>query len=125
LWCYSDDNTGERYWNQTADFSRIVFFFLFFSIFLAIVNFYTSYDTAYPGAFVYIAMGVVFLLSAYNGADGPGWFYLAGATNHNYFCSGDTYCWFARVIDNWILFGHFFMLALIYFFTTNKRYQAG
>jgi hypothetical protein len=60
---------------------------------------------------------LVFIGSAFNGVSGPGWFYLAGATNHNWFG--------AEIIDNWIVCFHFTLLAAIYFFTTNKRYQAG
>jgi hypothetical protein len=116
--CYDNEgNIVDK--GQTTDFSKIVFFFLFLAIVLAILNFYTGYDTAYPGAFIYIMTGIVFLGSAVNGIAGPGYFYLSGATNHTFFGG------FASVIDNWILFIHFFLLTMIYFFTTNKRYQSG
>jgi len=126
LYCYADDGSGDKEWNQTADFSRIVFFFIFIAIALAILNFFTGYDTAYPGAFIYIITGIVFLMSAFNGPAGPGWFYLAGATNAGFFCNETgSSCTFAMFMDNWILFFHFLLLTAIYFFTTNKRYQSG
>jgi hypothetical protein len=103
---------------QTTDFSRIVFFFIFFAIVLAALNFYTGYDTAYPGSFIYIMVGIVFLMTIFNGLAGPGFFYLAGATNRTFFGT------FAGVMDNWILFFHFFLLLWIYFFTTQRRYQS-
>lgn len=102
----------------TTDFSRIVFFFLMMAILLAILNFFTGYDTAYPGAFIYIMTLVVLLLSAVNGVNGPGFFYLEGATTF-----GGTD--FSPLFNNWILAVHFVLLSAIYFFTTNKRYQAG
>ena len=121
-WCYSDSGIGgptpDRYWNQTTDFSRIVFFFIFFVILLAILNHYTGYDTAYPGAFIYVFAGVVFLLSVVNGLAGPGFFYIGGAFYTEGFFSG-----MAAFMNNWIFFVNVFFLALIYFFTTNKRYQ--
>jgi hypothetical protein len=126
LYCYNNDGSGERYWNQTADFSRIVFFFLVFAIICAAVNFATSYDTAYPGAMIYVMVAVVIIMNLGNGVAGPGFFYLPGATNSYYFCMGShEYCTIARTVDNWILPVHFILLALIYFFTNNKRYQSG
>jgi hypothetical protein len=104
---------------QTGDFSRIVFFFLFLAIVLAIVNRESGYDTAYPGSLIYIVTGLVILGSAVNGVSGPGFFYLSGATNHNYFGS------FSNIMDNWILAIQFIMISVIYFFTTNRRYQSG
>lgn len=110
---------------QTNDFSRIVFFFLGLAIVLAMLNFYTGYDTAYPGAFLYVVTAVVILMSAINGFSGPGFFYLdvvqitTTATPHSFFGG------FERIINNWILPAHFLLLSGIYFFTTQKRYQAG
>lgn len=103
---------------QTADFSRIVFFFLLFSIVLAILNFYLSYDTAYPGAIIYVVTAIVFVLSAVGGVTGPGYFYLEGATNSTYL--GTT---FASIINNWLIAFHMVLLSIIYYFTTLKRYQ--
>jgi len=102
---------------QKSDFSRIVFFFLFFAIILAGINFYSSYDTAYPGSLFWIMTPVVLLLTIINGPGGPGFFYLAGATNLGFGGS------FTSVVDNWILPVHFVLLLIIYFFTTNRRYQ--
>jgi hypothetical protein len=117
MYCYNA--AGEKKWNQTGDFSRMVFFFIFFAIILAALNFFTGYDTAYPGAFIYLMTGIVFILSSINGVAGPGFFYLYGATNSSFFGS------LSSIVNNWIVFVHFLMLTLIYFFTTNKRYQAG
>ena len=103
----------------TQDFNRIVFFFLFLAITLAILNFFTGYDTAYPGAFLYIMTAIVLIMSAVNGVTGPGYFYLNGATNAQL---GGA---FRSIIDNWLLAIHFVLLTAIYFFTTNKRYQSG
>ena len=140
LWCYSDSGvgtgSGDRYWNQTTDFSRIVFFFLFLAIVLAILNFYTGYDTAYPGAFMIILTAIVFLFSASNGFFGPGYFYLPGATAGSYWCQyvagagviglgAATTCRASMFIDNWILALHLLALTFIYFMTTTKRYQSG
>lgn len=116
-YCY--DATGfKTSRDDTVEFSRIVFFFLIFAIALAILNFFTGYDTAYPGAFLYLFTGVVVLLSLVNGVSGPGYFYLADATSFG----GTT---FSPLINNWLIAVHFVMLSAIYFFTTNKRYQAG
>jgi hypothetical protein len=132
LWCYANDGSGDRYWNQTADFSRIVFFFLFFAVFLAILNFWTAYDTAYPGSLIYVLAFVVFLLSGFNGLAGPGFFYLPGATAGGFFCdflststNHVTSCSASRFMDNWIFAFFIAILTVVYFFTTNKRYQAG
>jgi hypothetical protein len=104
---------------QTTDFSKIVFFFLLMAILLACLNFFTGYDTAYPGAFIYIMLGLVVIFSLANGLAGPGFFYLSGAVKLNVFGVDAS-----PVMDNWILAGHFFLLAIIYTFTTLKRYQA-
>ena len=106
---------------STQDFNRLVFFFLFLAIVLAILNFYTGYDTAYPGAFLYIMTGIVLIMSAINGVAGPGYFYLYGATNFE--VAGSAY--FSQIINNWIIALHFLFLTAIYWFTTNKRYQMG
>lgn len=107
---------------DTRDFSRIVFFFLFLAIALAILNFFTGYDTAYPGSFLYLVTGIVFIASAMGGVQGPGWFYLEGAVNLSNVFGDDTV---SRIFNNWILFVHFALLSAIYYFTTNKRYQVG
>lgn len=118
-WCYnSAGDTIPR--ESTQDFNRIVFFFLFMAILLAILNFYTGYDTAYPGAFIYIVTAIVVILSAIGGFAGQGWFYLDGAISSDYV---GTYA--SKIFDNWIVAIHFVLLSLIYFFTTNKRYQSG
>jgi len=115
-----------------ADFSRIVFFFLFFAIILAAINFYSSYDTAYPGSFFWIMIPVVLLLTFFNGVSGPGFFYLSGATNANFFnpCALDTAAGcigphpeYSMLVDNFILPIHFIMLLFIYIFITARRYQ--
>jgi hypothetical protein len=112
LWCMADDGSGDKVWTQTTDFSKFVFFFLFLAIIMAALNFYTGYDTAYPGAFLYVLVPIIFIMSAFNGIAGPGFFYMAGATRWEPF-------------NNWIFFINVAMLAWIYFTTTNKRYQAG
>jgi hypothetical protein len=117
--CY-DQFGNQAVRGQTADFNRIVFFFLFFAIILAILNFFTGYDTAYPGAFIYLTAGLVILLSLVNGIAGPGYFYLADALK-----TDNMFGYFSSLINNWIVAINFTMLAVIYFFTTNKRYQAG
>jgi hypothetical protein len=127
-WCYPDSGIGDRYWNQTSDFSRIVFFFLGLAIILAILNFYTGYDTAYPGAFIYIMTIMVLILSSVNVITGQGYFYLRGATAGSYLCNyipTTTACFASTFFDNYILFFLFGLLSLIYFFTTNKRYASG
>jgi hypothetical protein len=108
---------------QTTDFSKIVFFFLFMAIALAILNFFTGYDTAYPGSFVYIITGLVIVMSLANGLRGPGFFYLSGATSPNVFNVVGLGS-FSAVADNWILPVHFILLSILYLFTTMKRYQA-
>jgi hypothetical protein len=114
--------------NQQSDFSRLMFFFLFFAILLAILNFFTGYDTAYPGAFIYVFTGIVLLLTLINGVAGPGFFYLAGASNANTFCPavGATHptCTFSQIIDNWLFPIHCLLLCLTYWLTTNRRYQS-
>ena len=120
LYCYPNDGSAP-YWHQTVDFSRIVAFFIFLAIALAILNFFTGYDTAYPGSFLYLITFIVVIMSAVNGVNGPGYFYLEGAT----FSSGGMFSGFAHFFDNWILAAHFVLLSFIYFFTTNKRYQSG
>lgn len=105
---------------QTTDFSRIVFFFLILAITLAILNFFTGYDTAYPGAFIYVMTAIVVIMSAINGVAGPGFFYLDVIQGRHSIFGG-----FTSVINNWILPVHFVMLSFIYFFTTQKRYQSG
>jgi len=106
----------------TTDFSKIVFFFVGMAIVLAVLNVFSGYDTAYPGAFLYIITFVVIILSAANGFVGPGFFYLTGfmRPEHSIFGGG-----FSNAVNNWIIPAHFILLSLIYFFTTNKRYQSG
>lgn len=110
---------------RTTDFSKIVFFFLGLAIVLGALNFFTGYDTAYPGAFIYIVTIIVIIMSFVNGFSGPGYFFLNGASNPHLFCLSSTPCDFSRFFDNWIIAGHFVLLSIIYFFTTNKRYQSG
>ena len=112
-WCYADDGSGDRIWTQTADFSRFVFFFFMLAIIMAALNFYTQYDTAYPGAFLWVVMPIVILMSGINGFfPGHGFFYMDGATRFEF-------------LNNWIFALNVIMLWVIYLFTTNKRYQAG
>ena len=111
---------------RTTDFSRIVFFFLAFAIVLGAVNFFTNYDTAYPGAIVIVTAFVVLLMSGINGILGPGYFYveLIKPTATNVYLTGAGAI-FPMIINNWIVAIHFIMLSAIYVFTTMKRYQAG
>lgn len=103
---------------ETNDFSRIVFFFIFFGVLLAGINFFTGYDTAYPGAFIYIMWGVVGILTFANGFTGPGYFYLYGYTSPAAFGT------FGNVINNMIVFIVLTLLSLIYYFSTARRYQS-
>lgn len=111
---------------QTADFSKIVFFFLMMAILVAVINFYTGYDTAYPGAILYLVTGIVLILSTINGPTGHGFFFLQGATNFKFFCgpSATMGCLISDIIDNWLLGFHLLLVAGIYFFTTARRYQS-
>jgi len=117
--CY--DSTGATaVRGQTADFNRIVFFFLFLSIILGILNFFTGYDTAYPGAFLFLLWGAITMFSLVNGIAGPGYFYLSEAL-----ATDNAFGYFAGVFNNWAIWFNVSLLATIYFFTTNKRYQSG
>jgi hypothetical protein len=101
---------------QTADFSRITFIFLVLAISLAILNFYTGYDTAYPGSVFWIITILAVIGAMVNGVTGKGLFYLDGATNFG----GD----FSQIVNNWLIPVHFVLILLIYYFTTARRYQA-
>jgi hypothetical protein len=131
LYCYANDGSGDKIWNQTTDFNRIVFFFLFFVIILAILNFYIGYDTAYPGAFILVMTLVVLILTGFNGIAGPGWFYLYGVANSDFFCNssyriiGSSCDYMSKIIENWIVAFYFVLLSVIYLATTMKRYQTG
>lgn len=119
-----NDSIGLSEWGDnpdTADYSRLVFFFIFFAIVLAGLNFFTSYDTAYPGAIIVVATGVVVTLSLINGPLGPGFFYLEliKPTSNSSVLTGFEMFW-----NNWILAIHFIELSFIYLGTTLKRYQA-
>jgi len=104
---------------QTTDFNKIVFFFLFMAIAVAILNYFTGYDTAYPGSLLYLVTGIVIILSTFNGVRGIGFFYLSVLPESGYFGS------FYNIINNWLLAVHFILLSLIYYFTNNRRYQSG
>lgn len=114
--CY--DASGIIRDGGTADYSRIVFFFLFFCLLVAVLNFYTGYDTAYPGSFIYILTGIVLFLSVINGTT-HGFFALEGAvaTNSNFFGAATP------IMDNFLLAFHCLLISGIYFFTMNRRYQ--
>jgi hypothetical protein len=109
----------------TNDFSRIVFFFLVFAIVLAGINFFTGYDTAYPGSFFWITTPVILILSFYNGFAGPGFFYLQGFSPGFVCIPNDPPCSFSRIIDNLIMPIFSLMMLAIFYMTTNKRYQSG
>lgn len=111
---------------ETADFNRIVFFFLLFAIIFAALNFFTSYDTAYPGAMLVCLWFAVLILSLINGITGPGWFYLSHGTLIG--CTG-TYpnvdCNIINTIfNNWIVFIYVSLVFATYILTTLRRYQS-
>jgi hypothetical protein len=116
--CY--DSAGNmKVRSNTSDFNKIVMFFIFLAVVIAILNFYTGYDTAYPGSLIYITTLIVLVLSIVNGPMGPGFFYMEGATN----LGGEGSVW-NQVLNNYILVMHFMMLSGIYFLTTLRRYQS-
>lgn len=62
------------------EYSRIVFFFLFLSIIMALLGRTTGYDGANPGVFIYIVGGIILLGSLAGGLDGEGFFYYSNLT---------------------------------------------
>ena len=118
---------------QKADFSRIVFFFLLMALVISALNFYTNYDTAYPGAMLYFVTAIVIMLTLVN-TGGHGYFYLDGATRIG--CSdvitnitdGTTETGYApgcspinTFVNNWILAFNFILIALSLAFQSARR----
>jgi len=72
-----DESEGDN----TSDFNRFVFIFFMMSIFIALFNKYTGYDSSNPGAFL-IFMTVVVLLGSMAGyPSSEGFFYLDNFTD--------------------------------------------
>jgi hypothetical protein len=116
--CY--DSTGNtRTRRDTADYSRIVFFFFVFAIIASVINFYTGYDTAYPGAMLVVFMFSVGLLTFVNGFFGPGWFYLDMFNTTN-----SIWGWYFDWANNTMFFWFALIISVAYWFTTMRRYQS-
>jgi hypothetical protein len=86
---------------ETNDFSRITFFFLFMCIVLAGLNYYTNYDTLYPGASLYIVWGAILLGTFSQGFAGPGFFYLDVINLDSLASPGVST--FASALNNWVI----------------------
>lgn len=109
--------------DRTKDFNKIVFFFLFLCVIIAVFNFFTQYDTAYPGSAIFILAILVVAINIGSGVTGPGYFYMDESVRLGCDTAGNCPT-STQILNNWILPIHFAFLAGIYYFTTNRRYQS-
>jgi hypothetical protein len=100
-----------------AEFSRIVFIFLFMAILIAFFNKATGYDAANPGVFLLILTGIVLMGSIAGGVGGRGFFYFAD------FMNPATIPWEGmRVfINNYILLFYCMLSSIGYMLTQMRR----
>lgn len=103
---------------DTADFSRIVFFFIFMAIIIAGMNFFTSFDAIYPGITLIGLYLIITMLTFINGFWGPGWFYMSGA-----FSSEGLFGFMATIADNTLFWFLCTMLVIAQVLSNFRRSQ--